>query len=151
MHIFSQKWMHQFFCDSSHSYLYADYLSGQWELSDSNAPTEIKGGVYKTASKRKESKHLQESMGPPHLILKSYIRSNYAQTSSLIHTQSFKSTKLPRRPEQRFIYLIACFRKDVQELWGSTKLGQVGSWQQQNEALGKSRLAVAVLGEVDCF
>lgn len=34
-----------FVCDSPHSYLYADYLSGQWEHSDSNAPTEIKGGV----------------------------------------------------------------------------------------------------------
>lgn len=77
--------------DLSYSYLYADYLSGQWELGDGSVPSEIKGGVLKTASKLKESKHLQKSGGgrPPRLISKPYIRSNYAQASPPIHTWSF--------------------------------------------------------------
>lgn len=83
-------------------------------------------------------------MGPPHLILKSYIRSNYTQASPLIHThtntQSFKSTKLPRGPEQHFIYLIARFRKmfrscGVQRNWVRLVLGSSGMRQWENHVL----------------
>ncbi len=40
---------------------------------------------------------------PPRLISKSYIRSNYTQASSLIHTWSFKSIKLPWGLRRHFI------------------------------------------------
>lgn len=51
-------------------------------------------GSERLRPNRRKSKHLQKSTRPPHLISESYIRSNYAQTSPVVHTHTHAQLKI---------------------------------------------------------